>query len=103
MKLQRVIPQHPLWNDQCGPGRVVALEDASRFPSPVCERNLRAITARRTVEEVAVRMSDQDMIELDPADLDAEAVGAELTVADYALLAALGVVVPALLLIWGWV
>lgn len=81
----------------------MALEDASRFPFPVCERNLRATTARRTVEEVAVRMSDQDMIELDPADLDAEAVGAELTVADYALLAALGVVVPALLLIWGWV
>ncbi|WP_170837827.1 hypothetical protein [Streptomyces sp. TP-A0874] len=47
-------------------------------------------------------MSDEETVLLDPPELDSAPVGEELHRADYLLLAVLGVLLPALLLIGGW-
>jgi hypothetical protein len=46
-------------------------------------------------------MSDLDLVELDPAELDAQDTGQELTTPDYILLYLLGLLLPILLIIWG--
>lgn len=47
-------------------------------------------------------MSGDETVRVDPAELDHAPVGEELSRADYAVLAALGLVLPAILLVWGW-
>ncbi|WP_180929898.1 hypothetical protein [Streptomyces sp. AJS327] len=47
-------------------------------------------------------MSDEEIILLNPTELDSAPVGDELYRADYVLLGLLGVLLPALLLIGGW-
>lgn len=47
-------------------------------------------------------MSDEEIIVLNPSELDNVPVGEELYRADYVLLGLLGVLVPALLLLGGW-
>lgn len=51
-------------------------------------------------------MSDQDpdnqIVEIELEELERQPVGEGFQRSDYAMLAVLGLVVPALLLIWGW-
>lgn len=47
-------------------------------------------------------MPDDETVEVQARDLDASPTGRELHAADYALLAVMGLVIPAILLIWGW-
>lgn len=47
-------------------------------------------------------MAQEETVFADPVELDSAAVGQELNLADYAVLGVLGIVVPALLLVWGW-
>lgn len=47
-------------------------------------------------------MAQEETVLADPSELDSAAVGQEFNGADYALLVALGIVAPALLLLWGW-
>lgn len=45
---------------------------------------------------------DEEIIRLNPSELDSVPVGEELRRADYVLLGVLGVLLPVLLLIGGW-
>lgn len=47
-------------------------------------------------------MPDDETVEVQARELDSAPTGRELETADYVLLAALGVVIPIILLIWGW-
>lgn len=47
-------------------------------------------------------MSDEEIIVLNPSELDSAPVGDELHRADYVLLGLLGLLVPVLLLVGGW-
>lgn len=47
-------------------------------------------------------MAQEETVLADPSELDSATLGRELNRADYALLGALGLVVPAILLVWGW-
>lgn len=47
-------------------------------------------------------MPDDETVEVQARDLDTASTGRELEKADYVVLVVMGVIVPAILLLWGW-
>lgn len=47
-------------------------------------------------------MAGDDTVVTDAAELDAAPTGKDFTTADYLVLAVLGLLLPAALLVWGW-
>lgn len=45
---------------------------------------------------------DEETVEVQARDLDTAPTGRELATTDYVVLVVMGVIIPAVLLIWGW-